>query len=54
MTESNTSSNASVAAPNKGVKQGLPFVGLPAAEDAAVKLWGVARLGTVSPPLRRG
>ncbi|MFB6904008.1 hypothetical protein ACFCWB_07020 [Streptomyces bacillaris] len=49
MTESNTSSSASAAAPNKGVKQGLPFVGLPAAEDAAVKLWGVARLGTVSP-----
>lgn len=49
MTESNMPSSASVAAPNKGVKQGLPFVGLPAAEDAAVKLWGVARLGTASP-----
>jgi hypothetical protein len=49
MTESNTPSNASVAAPNRGVKRGLPLVGLSAAEDAAIKLWGVARLGTVPP-----
>lgn len=49
MTESNTSSSSSVVAPNKGVKQGLPLLGLPAAEEAVAKLWGVARLGTVSP-----
>lgn len=36
-------------AANKGVKQGLPAFGLPSAEDAATKLWGVARLGTAAP-----
>jgi hypothetical protein len=35
--------------PQKGVKQGLPATGLAAAEDAAGKLWAVARLGTASP-----
>lgn len=34
---------------NKGVKKGLPAVGLVAAEDAASKLWDVARLGAASP-----
>lgn len=39
---------AATAAPaaNKGVKRGLPATGLPTAEDAAGKLWHVARLGT--------
>jgi hypothetical protein len=34
---------------NKGVKQGLPAIGLPTAEEAATKLWAVARLGTTTP-----
>lgn len=34
---------------NKGVKRGLPTMGLPAAEEAAVKLWSIARLGMTSP-----
>lgn len=34
---------------NKGVKKGLPVNGLPTAEEAATKLWGVARLGRTSP-----
>ncbi|HJQ01016.1 MAG TPA: hypothetical protein VJ851_05410 [Jatrophihabitans sp.] len=33
---------------NKGVKQGLPSMDLPAAEGAAMKLWNVARLGTTT------
>lgn len=34
--------------PQQGVKQGLPTMDLAAAEDAAGKLWAVARLGTVT------
>lgn len=37
------------ASGNKGVKRGLPVVGLPVAEDAAAKLWDVARLGATTP-----
>lgn len=50
--ESNVSDDTSrpaVIPANKGVKQGLPASGLPSAEDAATKLWNVARLGTVPP-----
>lgn len=39
----------STQAANKGVKRGLPATGLPAAEEAARKLWDVARLGTTKP-----
>lgn len=51
MTEARTPSATPVAttAHNRGVKQGLPSNGLAAAEDAASKLWAVARLGTASP-----
>lgn len=43
-----TSPNTAAPA-NKGVKQGLPAIGLPTAELAINKLWTVARLGTTSP-----
>lgn len=43
MTDQSQDSGSTAA--NKGVKKGLPVTGLPAAEDAAQKLWGVARLG---------
>lgn len=33
---------------NKGFKKGIPATGLPVAEDAAEKLWSVARRGTAS------
>jgi hypothetical protein len=36
------------ASPNRGVKRGLPDVGLPTAEQSAAKLWSVARRGTTS------
>ncbi|WP_156096697.1 hypothetical protein [Amycolatopsis jejuensis] len=51
MAESSASMNATTgtAPANRGVKQGLPATGLPAAEGAAAKLWAVARLGTASP-----
>lgn len=49
MTETSTPTTQTGTAPHKGVKQGLPATGLPAAEDAASKLWAVARLGTATP-----
>jgi hypothetical protein len=48
MTESTVPSTTGTSA-NRGVKRGLPAIGLSAAEDAAAKLWAVARLGTASP-----
>lgn len=49
MTDSEASSNVPAAAsPNRGVKRGLPTVGLPTAEESAGKLWEVARKGTTS------
>jgi hypothetical protein len=33
----------------RGVKKGLPTLGLVEAEDAASKIWGVARRGTAAP-----
>lgn len=47
MTESSPSKITSPS-PNRGVKRGLPSSGLLAAEDAANKLWNVARLATTS------
>jgi hypothetical protein len=51
MTAPSGPSNESIVGtpPNRGVKKGLPATGLRAAEDAAGKLWEVARLGTASP-----
>jgi hypothetical protein len=34
--------------PNRGVKKGLPTIGLPEAEEMAAHVWEVARLGKVS------
>lgn len=40
---------AAGSTPNVGWKKGLPAYGLPTAEEAAQKLWHVARLATVTP-----
>lgn len=49
MTDTTGSAPTTTSPANKGVKQGLPATGLPTAEQAAGKLWNVARLGTATP-----
>src|SRR5690348_1813979 len=45
--QSSASAVSSISA-NRGVKKGLPNIGLQTAENLASQLWAIARLGTTS------
>ena len=51
MSEDAQPASAAKPGPNKGVKQGLPTLGLRQAEDSATKLWEVARTSQTSKQL---
>lgn len=48
MTEAESADAGAAASPNRGVKRGLPTVGLVTAEASAQSLWTAARRGTTS------
>jgi len=46
--QASASAGSPAVHPNRGVKRGLPNVGLPVAESSATMLWSIARLGMTS------